>query len=95
MIFPQIEHFGLIAAEAQLCGLPVIAYRDGGALEIIEDGKTGLFFNEQTPEAIIKAVQDFEHLKLNRKYISQVAERFLKKNFKDKIKSIVYQTCLR
>lgn len=89
LIFPQIEDFGLVAAEAQACGLPVLAYAGGGALEIVENGKTGLFFKEQTPEAIIDAIQKFEKIDFNRKYISKTAKRFSKEKFKDRIKEIV------
>jgi len=35
-------------------GRPVIAYKSGGALEIIQDGKTGLFFEKQTSSDLIK-----------------------------------------
>ncbi len=90
LIFPQIEHFGLVAAEAQACGLPVIAFRNGGILEIMENGKTGLFFDKQNPSSIIKAVKDFESLSFDRKYISERAKRFSKEQFKDKIKKVVY-----
>ncbi|MEK7462969.1 MAG: glycosyltransferase, partial [Patescibacteria group bacterium] len=40
-IFPQVEDFGLVAAEAQACGTPVIALNQGGGREIVENGKTG------------------------------------------------------
>ncbi len=89
LIFPQIEHFGLVAAEAQACGLPVLAFKNGGALEIVEDGKTGLFFKEQTPEAIVEAVKKFENIHFDRNYISKSAARFSKDKFKDRIKEIV------
>lgn len=50
----------MIPIEAQSCGTPVIAYGHGGSLETVNGGKTGLFFNEQTPEAIVEAVNKFE-----------------------------------
>ena len=36
------EPFGLIAAEAQALGIPVIASNIGGLSEIVDPGKTGL-----------------------------------------------------
>ena len=89
LIFPQVEDFGLVAAEAQACGLPVLAFKAGGALEIIEDGKTGLFFDKQTPEAIAESVNNFESISFNRNYISESAKRFSKEEFKDKMKNVI------
>lgn len=82
LIFPQVEDFGLVAAEAQSCGTPVIAYAAGGALEIIKDGKTGLHFFEQTPESLADAVRKFEKIKFSRANIARSAQRFSKDNFK-------------
>ncbi len=82
-IFPQVEDFGLVAAEAQACGLPVIAFDQGGGREIVQHKKTGILFDEeQSPEAIMKAVREFENFHFNRKTIAQSAERFSRENFK-------------
>lgn len=91
LIFPQVEDFGLVAAEAQACGLPVIAYGEGGAKEIVIDGKTGLLFNEQTPEAIIGAVNKFQTQSFSRETISASAARFSKENFKKRFLEIINQ----
>jgi glycosyltransferase involved in cell wall biosynthesis len=56
LLFPQVEDFGLVAIEAQACGLPVVARRDGGALETVVDGVTGAFFGEPTPRALLEAI---------------------------------------
>ncbi|MFH1162427.1 MAG: glycosyltransferase [Candidatus Jorgensenbacteria bacterium] len=81
-IFPQIEDFGLVAAEAQACGTPVIAYREGGAPEIVIEGRTGVLFGKQTVEALMDAVGAFEKLKWNRAAIAKSAQRFSKETFK-------------
>jgi len=88
-IFPQEEDFGITAVEAMAAGRPVIAYRGGGALEIVEEGKTGLFFNEQTPESLIGVLRRFESARFSPGYIRQQAQRFGKEIFKDKIKKFV------
>jgi len=59
-IFPGEEDFGITPVEAQACGRPVIAYGKGGALETVIDGQTGIFFYEQTPEALRQAVLRME-----------------------------------
>jgi glycosyltransferase involved in cell wall biosynthesis len=63
LIFPGIEDFGITPLEAQASGRPVLAYRAGGALETIQENTTGLFFNEQTAESLIAAVETFETMK--------------------------------
>jgi len=59
-LFPGEEDFGLTPVEAQACGAPVIAYRAGGATETVIDGTTGLFFDEQAPAALIRAIERAE-----------------------------------
>jgi len=54
------EDFGIAIVEAQAAGCPVITYGQGGALETVSDGTTGLFFSEQSPASLIEAVQRFE-----------------------------------
>ncbi|PIR68412.1 glycosyltransferase family 4 protein [Candidatus Nomurabacteria bacterium CG10_big_fil_rev_8_21_14_0_10_35_16] len=89
VIFPQVEDFGLVAAEAQACGTPVIALNDGGAREIIEDGKTGVLFKHQTENDLIIAVKKFLLYSFDRKYISESARKFSKTRFKNKIIKVV------
>lgn len=57
LIFPQIEDFGIVAVEAQACGLPVLAYKDGGALDTVIDDITGAFFDSQEPDSLIEALR--------------------------------------
>lgn len=58
--FVADEDFGMIPIDAQSCGTHVIVYGHGGSLETVNGGKTGLSFNEQTPEAIVEAINKFE-----------------------------------
>lgn len=58
LLFPQVEDFGIVAAEALSCGLPVIARKAGGALDIIQDGTTGALFEEPTAQAIVQAAKN-------------------------------------
>ncbi len=63
-LFAAQEDFGILPVEAQACGTPVIAFGKGGARETVRgidrDKPTGVFFNEQTPSAVIDAVHRFE-----------------------------------
>lgn len=60
LVFPGEEDFGIVPVEAMAAGLPVIAYRAGGALDTVVDGETGLFFDDATSEALAAAVRRLE-----------------------------------
>lgn len=60
LIFPGIEDFGIVPLEVSASGRPVLAYARGGALETVVDGKTGLFFHEQSSRAINDCVAELE-----------------------------------
>jgi glycosyltransferase involved in cell wall biosynthesis len=71
LLFPGEEDFGIVPVEAQSFGRPVIAYASGGVLEsvrgIYPDGSgvknpTGVFFTDQSPFGLMKAILDFESL---------------------------------
>jgi glycosyltransferase involved in cell wall biosynthesis len=76
LIFPGKEDFGITPVEVQATGRPVIAFGGGGALESVVEGATGLFFQEQTPEALAEAVQRASALSFDREAIRQHALRF-------------------
>jgi glycosyltransferase involved in cell wall biosynthesis len=88
-IFPQEEDFGLTAVEAMAAGRPVVAYKAGGALEIVKERETGIFFNEQTPESLISAIKNARFEDFNPQKIRQEALKFDKEIFKEKIKEFV------
>lgn len=86
LIFPTEEDFGIVPLEAQSCGTPVIAFGKGGALESV---KHGVFFDEQTPEAVRKAVTEFESKTWDRKQIPSAVESFGKYHFKEHVRKFI------
>jgi glycosyltransferase involved in cell wall biosynthesis len=58
-VFPGYEDFGITPVQAQAAGRPVIAYKAGGSLDTVIEGKTGMFFEAQTVESLIDALQKF------------------------------------
>jgi len=84
-LFPQVEDFGLVAAEAQACGTPVIAYARGGSMEIVAEGRTGIFFHEQCVRSIVEAVRRFEQMDFNRAEIARMSRKYTAENFREGI----------
>jgi glycosyltransferase involved in cell wall biosynthesis len=92
-IFPGVEDFGITPLEAQASGRPVIAFKKGGALETIKEGETGLFFNEQSSESLIQAVEDFEQKtdQFKPEACRKNAEKFGEKRFRKEIKEYLIE----
>jgi glycosyltransferase involved in cell wall biosynthesis len=94
-IFAAEEDFGIAPLEAQACGTPVIAYGKGGALETIRGlghaAPTGLFFSEQTADAVVDAVKHFELVqnKITPQACRDNALRFSPERFRDEFKGFV------
>ena len=90
-VFAAEEDFGIVVVEAQAAGTPVLAYGKGGATEIVIQGETGLFFKEQTVEAVVRVVREFESGKyyFEPERIRENAERFSKARFQRKFSELV------
>lgn len=88
-IFPSDEDFGIVAAEALAAGSPVIAYRKGGALDIIQDRESGILFDQQTVSSVVDALKQAETMTFLPGTLRRKAKRFDKSLFITKIRKIV------
>jgi len=88
-LFPQIEDAGIVPLEAMACGRPVIALNRGGSLDTMIDGKTGVFFKDQTIKSLKAAIKKFEKMKFAPDFIRKHAEKFDVEHFKKKIREYV------
>ena len=93
LLFAAEEDFGITMAEALACGTPVIAFRRGGASEIIAEGCSGILFNEQTVSCVKEAVEEFElnGVKWDAMQISRSAERFSGERFRQDMLNLVQE----
>jgi glycosyltransferase involved in cell wall biosynthesis len=89
LIFPQVEDFGLVAAEAVACGTPVIAYRGGGALDIVQEGRNGVFFDRQDADSLAAAIRRLDASRFQPRAVSETAQRFSRPRFEAEMLAVV------
>ena len=91
LIFPGIEDFGIVPIETMASGRPVIALKIGGALDYIINMENGVFFNEQSSDSLLEALNKFENNsdKFNSDLIKKSVRKFNYTVFNQKIKKII------
>jgi glycosyltransferase involved in cell wall biosynthesis len=87
LIFPGEEDFGMVPVEAMASGRPVVAFGRGGATETVEKGVSGVFFDEQSVEAISLAVNSLAGIEINPEKIAAHARQFGRDQFFQKMRA--------
>jgi glycosyltransferase involved in cell wall biosynthesis len=88
-IFAAYEDFGVTPVEALAAGTPVIAYRAGGALDYVIEGKTGEFFAEQSVTALGAVVKAFDPARFQIDVLKKQAASFDEKAFKESFRNLI------
>ena len=89
LLFPGEEDFGMAPVEVASAGRPTIAYRAGGAVETVVENETGVFFDEQQPEALGDAIEAFEKLTFSPMALRKHAASFDVSVFRDRFRSFL------
>jgi glycosyltransferase involved in cell wall biosynthesis len=97
LIFPGEEDFGIVPVEAMACGRPVIAYGRGGVLDTVRDGTTGILFHEQTVDALLGAIADYESRPddFDAETIRTHTRQFSKEVFRQQIEKLIHEKFLQ
>jgi glycosyltransferase involved in cell wall biosynthesis len=94
-VFAAYEDFGIVMAEAQAAGTPVVAFGRGGAADIVvplpADGPTGVLFAQQSVEAVKSAVELFcrEERRISPSACRAGVERFAPDSFRRRFRAVM------
>jgi len=89
LVFPGLEDFGITMVEANASGRPVVAYRGGGALDIVREGETGIFFDQQNADALAEAVLRLRNTRWDSRSIREHALQFDVSVFRRRITDVL------
>ncbi|MBI3618825.1 glycosyltransferase [Candidatus Peregrinibacteria bacterium] len=92
VLFPQHEDAGIVPLEAQASGTPVIAYGEGGVRDTVLEGRTGVFFGQQTAASLSEAIDRFSSMIFDPLAIRKNAEQFSSSRFRNRIAAEVEKT---
>ena len=92
VLMPGVEDFGMVPVEAQACGRPVVAHAQGGALESVVDGDTGILVRRDSVDAFTDGLRRVMSRDWDSAAIRRHAEAFSKERFQRQFMSVVTDT---
>jgi glycosyltransferase involved in cell wall biosynthesis len=91
VLMPGVEDFGMVPVEAQACGRPVVALAEGGALESVVDGRTGVLVQDRSEDAFANGLREVTSRSYDMAEIRRHAEGFSRARFQQQFAAIVSQ----
>jgi glycosyltransferase involved in cell wall biosynthesis len=88
-VAPQVEDFGIAMVEALAAGTPVVAPARGGAVDIVDDGRTGALYDPADPDGLVAAVGRALALDVPRSALHAAATRFSEAAFSSAFREVV------
>jgi glycosyltransferase involved in cell wall biosynthesis len=92
VIMPGVEDFGIVPLEAMACGRPAVIFGEGGGVETVLPGRTGVHFSEPTPEALRAAVDSLAAVGFDRMTLRAQAEAHSIPTFEGRFRAFVEQS---
>ena len=92
VLMPGVEDFGMVPVEAQASGRPVVALAEGGAIESVIDGETGILVDEPTSSAFAVALRRVGDTTFDPAALRRNAERFSVPRFTREIQAAIAST---
>jgi glycosyltransferase involved in cell wall biosynthesis len=93
-LLPGVEDFGIVPVEAQACGCPVVAFAEGGAVETVIDGETGVLVHDRSTEAFADGVARAKTIAFDRDRLREHALRFSKDAFLSGFRAVLHGATL-
>jgi glycosyltransferase involved in cell wall biosynthesis len=89
LVIPNVEEFGIAGVEAQAAGRPVLALGQGGALETVRAGETGVLVEGGTAEELAEAMREVDFTRFDPAAARANAERFAADRFRERLRELV------
>jgi glycosyltransferase involved in cell wall biosynthesis len=89
LLFPGEEDFGMVPVEAQAAGVPVIAYGVGGARDSVDDGVSGVLYDDPGVDGLCAAIERFEGLDFDEETLRRGAAGFAPERFRRELEGLL------
>ncbi len=89
LVVPNVEEIGIAAVEAQAAGRPVLARREGGTLETVLDGETGVLVDDAGSSELAEAMREVDFDRFDPATARRNAEQYAPEVFRARLRELV------